>query len=257
MGRWGPNDEIGSLNFLTVDEVLRGVRSVKQGKVFTLAVTIAAPGGDPTASRRNRTVKLMDHDKGTYLSGKLKPRAGDLESADDFIAMYLQGTTHFDALGHVWYSDRLWNGYDAKTTIGGLEKASILPIAEHGAVGSGVLLDMARFFGRDSMSSDDTFGLDDLLACAEKQGVSIEKHDILIIRTGWLKRFYDEGPKIFEGDFNHPGLKFSKELVNWFFQMEIPLLGTDTTANETHGDRRLPLHASLLRNLGIVFNEVL
>ncbi|MBI3798706.1 MAG: hypothetical protein HY268_17290 [Deltaproteobacteria bacterium] len=46
-GRWGAEDEIGALNFLTSVEVLRGVRAVRQGKVFTLGAPVAWPGGDP------------------------------------------------------------------------------------------------------------------------------------------------------------------------------------------------------------------
>jgi hypothetical protein len=46
-GRWGANDELGALNFLTNEEVLRGVKAVKHGKVFTLGVPLARPQGDP------------------------------------------------------------------------------------------------------------------------------------------------------------------------------------------------------------------
>ena len=46
-GRWGKDDEIGALNFLTNKEVLRGVRAVQQGKTFMLGVPVARPQGDP------------------------------------------------------------------------------------------------------------------------------------------------------------------------------------------------------------------
>jgi hypothetical protein len=46
-GRWGPDDEVGALNFLTPAEVLRGVQSVKQGKVITIGMAIGNKGGDP------------------------------------------------------------------------------------------------------------------------------------------------------------------------------------------------------------------
>jgi hypothetical protein len=47
-GRWGEDDEVGALNYLTADEVLRGVKAVRQGKVFTLQVRMGDPEGDPT-----------------------------------------------------------------------------------------------------------------------------------------------------------------------------------------------------------------
>jgi kynurenine formamidase len=261
-GRWGPNDEVGALNFLTKEEVLRGLQSAKQGKVFTLGVVIGHPSGDPVWPGRSGAIKLMTQDEGNYLSGKLNALPGGLEYADDFISMFLQGTTQFDALGHTWYDGEIWNGYDAKTTMGGMEKDSVLPIAERGVVGSAILLDIARYRGKDSLAGGETFGVKDLQDCAQQQGIQIEKHDVLLIRTGWLKVFYDKGPDAFyQKPFNEPGLTYSKELVQWFHDMEIPVLATDTIANETTIEPEtgvvLPLHAALMRNLGVAFSEIL
>ena len=63
--------------------------------------------------------------------------------------IFLQGSSQYDALGHVWYDGQIWNGYDAQTTVGGMDKASVLPIAEKGIVGRGVLIDIARHRGKD------------------------------------------------------------------------------------------------------------
>ena len=71
--------------------------------------------------------------------------------------VFLQGSTQYDALGHVWYDGKLWNGYDATTTVGGMDKASVLPIAEKGVVGRGVLIDMARHRGKDWLDKGETF----------------------------------------------------------------------------------------------------
>src|SRR5207344_2235591 len=114
--------------------------------------------------------------------------------------IFLQGSTQYDALGHVWYDGQLWNGYDARTTVGTMDIASVLPIAEKGVVGRGVL---------------------------------IEPHDILCIRTGWLKYWYELNDKEkFMDGFKEPGLTYSRELVEWFQQREVPNLVTDTIANE-------------------------
>jgi len=84
------------------------------------------------------------------------PRApGGIEGCDDVISCSLQGSTQYDALGHAWYGDQLYNGYDAMSTIGGMRKASVLPIAERGIVGRAVLLDLARFRGKDSLERGD------------------------------------------------------------------------------------------------------
>jgi kynurenine formamidase len=260
-GRWGPDDEVGSLNYLTSEEVMRGIRSVKQGKVITLGMAIGNKGGDPVWPGRSPAMRLMTQDKSYYVSGKLTPMAGGLEYSDDFVAMYLQGSTQYDALGHTWYDDKIWNGYDAMTTAGGMEKDSVYPIAQHGVVGRGILLDAARARGVDAMDKGEVLNLPDLLDIAKKQSVSIEKHDILIIRTGFLSRFFKDGAaKFYEGAFVEPGLNYSKELVNWFHEMEIPALCTDTIANETTVHKEtgiaLPLHAALMRNLGVALNEI-
>lgn len=259
-GRWGDDDEIGGLNFLTPEEVLRGVRSVRSGRVVTLGMRIGNPEGDPVWPGRSQALRLMTQDKGEYLAGKLDPLPGGLEYADDFITMYLQGTTQFDGLGHTWFGDQLWNGYDASTTVGGLQKASVLPLAEHGIAGRGVLVDMARYYGVDSMEKGQTFGVEELQDAARQQGLEIQRHDILCIRTAFLQRYWEEGEQKFYTDFKEPGLAFSPELVRWFHETEIPVLATDTIANEVTSDPKtgalLPLHAALMRNLGVLFSEI-
>ena len=259
-GRWGNDDEVGALNFLTPQEVLRGVAHIKQGKVFPIQMQMNHPDGDPVWPTRRGIEKLMVKDEGTYLSGATPETPAGTHSADDYITGYLQGSTHYDALGHVWYDGVLWNGYDAKTTIGGLQKASVLPIAERGVVGRGVLLDIARFRGKTRLEKLETFTHEDLEACAKAQGIEIEKHDILLIRTGYLNTFHDMSRAQFYEDFGEPGLVYSLELVEWFLEREIPNLVTDTIANEVTVDPAsgvsLTLHAALMRNLGVTLTEI-
>ncbi|WP_182949424.1 cyclase family protein [Gluconacetobacter takamatsuzukensis] len=260
-GRWGENDEVGSLNFLTAEEVLRGVASVRQGRPFTLGVRIAAPEGDPIWPGRATAQRVNVMDRGHFMCGKAEPLSGGGEWADDMVVMYLQGSSQYDALGHVWYDDQLYNGYPATTTVGAMTKASVLPIAERGVVGRGVLIDMARFRGKECLDRGETFTHEDLEAAAAKQGVSIAKHDILLVRTGWIGKFYRTPKEEFYKDFLEPGLTYSPELVRWFHEREIPNLVTDTIANEVTVDPQsgvtLPLHCALMRNLGVTFTEII
>jgi len=259
-GRWGPDDELGALNFLTSQEVLRGVQSVKQGKVITLGMAVGTPGGDPVWPGRSSAQRLMVIDKGHFMSGKGPKFPGGIEYADDYVTMFLQGTTQYDALGHTWYDDKIWNGYDAMTTAGGMEKASVYPIAQHGVVGRGIFIDAARARGVDALGKGEAINLPDLLDMAKQQGVTIEKHDILIIRTGFLNTFFTQGAAKFYEGFNEPGLTYSKELVQWFHDTEIGALCTDTIANEVTINKEtgiaLPLHCALMRNLGVALNEI-
>ena len=200
-------------------------------------------------------------DEGQYLAGKGRRFPGGAHYADDYMTCFLQGSTQYDALGHVWYDDQIWNGYDAKTTIGGLAKASVLPIAEKGVVGRGILLDMARFRGKDVLDVAETFTHEDLMACAEAQGVEIQSDDILIIRTGWIAKFYKVSPRgVLRQLRRARASRYSPELVQWFHDMEIPNLVTDTIANEVTVDPVsgvvLPLHNALMRNLGVTLTEI-
>ena len=259
-GKWGPDDEVGSLNYLGPEQVLAAARLVTSGKVFTLQRLIGDPKGDPVWPGRTPAERTQILDESNWDEGAGGPAyPGGLHYADDKISAFLQGSTQYDALGHVWFDGKLWNGYDARTTIGGLEKASVQPIAERGIVGRAVLLDMARFLGKDNLDSAETFTHVDLLACAKAQGITIEKRDILIIRTNFLKLFFDLGDKFYEG-FCEPGLVYSPELVAWFQDMEIPNLVTDTIANEVtfdpHNGVALVLHNALMRNLGVTLTEI-
>ena len=228
-GKWGPDDEVGALNYLGPEEVLAAVRT-----------------------------QILD--ESNWYDGAGGPEyPGGLHYADDKLDAFLQGSTQYDALGHLWYDGKIWNGFDARTTIGGLEKASVQPIAERGIVGRAVLIDMARFRGKDTLDKAETFTHEDLVACAEAQGTPIQKRDILVIRTNFLQQFHEQGDAFYEG-FNEPGLVYSPELVQWFQDMEIPNLVTDTIANEVTIDPNngvaLVLHNALMRNLGVTFTEI-
>lgn len=259
-GRWGPDDEVGALNFLTPAAVLAAVATVRQGKVLTLQMPMADPKGDPVFPGRVPAQRFMVLDKGHYLAARGPSFPGDVEYADDAMFCFLQGSTQYDAPGHAWYDDQIWNGYDAMTTIGGLKRASILPTAERGVVGRGVLLDVARHRGREQMEPGELVDLADLLSCAAAQGTELRKNDIILLRTGWLGRYAEVGQAAFFDDLREPGLRYSPELVEWFHEMEIPNLITDTFANETNADPDtgfiMTLHGALMRNLGVSMTEM-
>ncbi|MCH1866200.1 cyclase family protein [Nocardioides sp. CFH 31398] len=259
-GKWGDDDEVGALNYLGPEQVVAAASLISAGKVFTIQRLIGDPKGDPvwpgrSPAERTQILDESDWDEG----GKGASFPGGLHYADDKINCFLQGSTQYDALGHVWYGGKIWNGYDARTTIGGLDKASVQPIAERGVVGRAVLLDMARFRGKTYLDSAEPFTHEDLEACAAAQGHEIRKRDILVIRTNYLQRFFELGDKFYEG-FCEPGLVYSPELVQWFADMEIPNLVTDTIANEITFDPNngvaLVLHNALMRNLGVTLTEI-
>lgn len=258
-GHWGADDEIGALNYLTSDEVKRGLATVRHGRTFTLGVPIATHEGDAVFPGRWPAKHFMVADKAGFENGHWQPLAGGLEFADDYVTGFAQAGTHCDALGHVWFDDMLWNGFPASSTNGGMTRAGIVPIAERGIVGRGVLLDIARFRGKAALERAETFTHHDLMECARAQGVDILPRSILLVRTGWVGALAAGHQKVGD-DYWEPGLTFSLDLVRWFDEMQIPSLVTDTLANETTYEPEtglmLVLHAALMRNLGIVFTEM-
>ena len=255
-GKWGEDDERGAVNYLTEAQVLRGIRAVEHGRTFSLGVPIGREEGDPKTPGRPDAQHYMRRDRGHYESGKVE--GDDRQGADDVLFLPVHGTTHVDALGHAWYDDELYSGFDPETTKGGLDRCSVEPIAEHGVVGRGVLLDIARYRGVDHLERNEHVTLEELLACADEQGVEIEDSDVPLIRTGWIERFYagDREPVL---EYDEPGITYTEELVEWFHDTEIPAFVTDTLASEqTYSEMglRLPLHATLIRDQGVLFTEI-
>jgi kynurenine formamidase len=262
-GKWGDDDQVGSLNYLDSNQVMRGVASVRKGEVYTLQCPMGHPHGDPVFPGREGIQREMVWDQDAFAPGGVGPQfPGGIRASDDKATMFLQGSSQYDALGHAWYDDTLWNGADAATTNGGgMSWASIMPIAERGVVGRGVLIDMARHRNKQWLDKGETFTHTDLEEAAAAQGVTIEDRDVICVRTGWLKYFYAVSADEFYKDFVEPGLTYSRELVDWFQRKEIPNLVTDTIANEVTYDPptgvALPLHAALLRNLGVSLTEII
>jgi kynurenine formamidase len=264
-GKWGPDDELGALNVLGPVEALNGVQQVVTGEVFTLQShwgRQSSPGDliwmDRTGIERKNVLDESCWDPEVN-TGPNCP--GGIRWSDDVAKLHIQGTTHYDAVGHVWYDGKIWNGYSARETVGEMHKASILPMAEKGIVGRAVLIDMARRRGKPWLDADEEITLDELLECALHQGVEIQPRDIVVIRTGWMAYWYHfNDPAKFYENYSEPGLAYSRELVEWFQTQEIPNLISDTIGNEAsfHKESGVasPLHAALIRDLGVAFTEL-
>ena len=186
-GKWGPNDEIGTLNFTSADDIIAAAQLVKKGKVISLALNFDHTGPQgakskyPAMGRTNPIHTMMRTGTDAY-SGVLDKRG--IRAADDMVVMPLQCGTQWDGLGHVFYENNMWNGYDCReVTSAGAQKCGIEK-TKNKMVGRGVLLDVARFKGVDSL--DDGYGITcaDLDGTAKKQNVELKRGDYVIVRTG-------------------------------------------------------------------------
>ena len=111
-----------------------------------------------------------------------------LRYADDTLMLCVQGATHWDALGHIFYEDKAYNGHDPKLI--NSRGLSVLGIehSKNKMNGRGVLLDIARFRGVPWLKDGEGIGNDELDACAKAQGVKIGRADFVIVRTGQMER---------------------------------------------------------------------
>src|SRR5438552_6682196 len=177
-GKWGPADEIGTLNYTHPEDIVAAAQLVKKGKVISLALNFDQHGPQgakskyPAMGRINPLHVMLRTGTDAY-SGVLDHRG--IRAADDLVVMPLQCGTQWDGLGHVFYESSMWNGYDCReVTSAGAQKCGIEKTKDR-MVGRGVLLDVARLFGKKSL--EDGYGITcaDLDSTAKAQGVTIRR----------------------------------------------------------------------------------
>ncbi len=190
-GKWGPDDEVGTLNYTTPEDIVAATRLVKKGKVISLALNFDHTGPQgakskyPSMGRTNPIHTMLRTGTDAY-SGVLDKRG--IRAADDMVTMPLQCGTQWDGLGHVFYEDYMWNGYDCReVTSAGAQKCGIEK-TRNKMVGRGVLLDVARYMGVDSLDDGYAITNDDLYGTAKKQNVALKRGDYVIVRTGMMER---------------------------------------------------------------------
>jgi kynurenine formamidase len=183
---WGPDDQRGALNYITPSEVLAAVGEVRLGRTLSLAAPVehrpAADNPDPAQHQ---------------MKGPLGANAGPgLAFSMDRIAMNIHGNadSHIDALCHVIFDGKLYNGVTADTvTAAGAAELSI-GLAADGIVGRGVLLDVPRSRGLPWLEPGDHVTVADVLAAERDQVVQIGQGDIVLVRVGHRRRRNERGP---------------------------------------------------------------
>ena len=177
----GPADRLGALNNISAAEVVAAASDVWRGR----AVSLAAPIDSRTAlDNPDPAVHEMTNPADD------PARASGLFFATDRLAMNVHGNadSHIDALCHVMFDGKLYNGIDAETvTAAGATELSI-DVAGQGIVGRGLLLDIPRLRGVPWLEPGDHVTADDLLAAESAQVDRIEQGDLLFVRVGHRAR---------------------------------------------------------------------
>src|SRR6266571_4640818 len=110
--RWGPTDELGTLNYIAPETIVRATRAVRRGVTFSLAIPFDNTGPQINQPRRFNPIHRMILTGPDFTTGAFK-RPGGVGFADDMVIMALQCGTQWDALSHCFLDGRLYNGYDA------------------------------------------------------------------------------------------------------------------------------------------------
>jgi kynurenine formamidase len=256
-GRWGANDELGTLNYITPEMVVRSSRLVKRGVTFSLAIPLDSTGPQINQPRRFNPIHRMILTGPDFTTGAFK-RPGNVGFADDMVIMALQCATQWDALSHCFLDGKLYNGYDANLVSSeGAKKNGIEKMARF-IVTRGVLLDIPRVKGLQWLEPGYAITVDDLEAAVKAHGVSVGRGDALLVRTGQMAMCRQRKSW---GDYaggDAPGLSFYT--ADWIHAHELSALATDTWGMEVRPnelpDSYQPLHQVLIPHMGLLVGEI-
>jgi kynurenine formamidase len=260
-GRWGAEDEIGTLNHIRPEDVVAAARLVQKGKVMSLALPFDSKGPQggksnyPALGRFN-PIHVMTRTGTDAYSGVLDHRK--IRAADDILILPLQSGTQWDGLGHIFYGDHMWNGYDCRTvTSAGAQKCGIEQTRERMA-GRGVLLDVARMLGQEHLP--DGFAItNDMLDAAERHfNVTVRRGDFLLVRTGQMEaKMAAQNWDGYSGG-DAPGLAF--ETLDWLQQKQVAAIASDTWGVEVRPNQTdeatQPWHWIAIPMMGLTLGEI-
>ena len=262
-GRWGPDDQLGTLNHIRESDVVAASGLVRSGRVFSLAIPVDETGPQSGGFGRFNPIHLMIRDgnaaaTGTVVRDFYGGRDRCIRGTDVLLILPLQSGTQWDALAHIVFDNHIYNGYDA-TDVG--SKGAIrndIAKARDRVVGRGVLLDIPRSRGVPWLEPGERIHAADLEACARSQGVEVGRGDIVLIRTGQMAQCRDAGGWGAYAGGSAPGLALDS--TGWIFDHELAAVASDTWGaevlpNETP-DVFQPLHIILIVHMGLLVGEI-
>jgi kynurenine formamidase len=256
---WGPDDEIGRLNWITPETNRAILEHLDGSHVFDLNVEYfigmpswVAAGDPPYGIWMTHTPQGSVNDN---LSGAGREVHEKYSYCGDSIHLYTHCGTHIDTLNHLGFYGKFWNGWTADERLGsriwnsgGLDKYP--PV-----IARGVLLDVAGAHGVDSLPDSYAVTPEDLQDAAAKQGVELHKKDVVLVRTGRMKAWPD-----FDGYLDSPpGLSLAS--AKWLCEEAGAMcIAADTIALEVlpseESDVFLPVHCYMFATAGAQIIEV-
>lgn len=258
-GRWGADDQIGTLNNIEPVDIVAAAGLVRKGRNFSLGLSLKEPIQSGLFGGRWNPIHTM---LATGTDAAAGNQDGDgkayLRYADDAINMPCQASTQWDALCHIFLDDKMYNGFDAKLVdVRGAQKLGIEHYRDK-MVGRGVLLDIARWKGVDSLDDGYAITPADLDACAAAQGVEVRKGDFVLVRTGHQERCLAAGSWEGYAGGDAPGMGF--DTCFWLRDKDVAGICTDTWGCEVRpnqtAEANQPWHWVVIPAMGIAMGEI-
>ncbi|MEH6405012.1 MAG: cyclase family protein [Sneathiella sp.] len=216
--KWGEADEIGSANLVTAERVIAASKLIKQGKTQPLGITIDA--NTPAFPPRGLSLQVVQPNQ--QGGGRLFAYNGSYN--DDLMQLWLGIGSQLDGLGHLGQDGMYYNCNDEKdfAAITGLTKLGTHNVPP--LVGRGVVLNMAKFFGKDHLPAGKFFTAADIQAASKAQGVTISEGDVVLFHTGWTDAKLEKEPTAWASA--EPGI--SEDAAEWLAAQNVMAVGADT-----------------------------
>lgn len=238
-GRWGADDQLGTLNLITPEKIKAAADLVREGVTVSLALDLNKQADELNANPFEHTLTVA-----TF---------GGHEVAGDRYAVEYHGFahSHIDGLPHFAHGGKMYNGFSVDTLKSdGAQKLGIHN-AKNGIVSRGVLIDMPWFKGVDYLEPTTVITVDDLEAWERKTGVTVSSGDVLLIRTGRWERVRQKG----QWNFLEAAAGSHASVAKWLKARDVAVIGSDgvSDAMPSHVEGLAnPLHELVLVGLGML-----
>jgi kynurenine formamidase len=247
-GRWGADDERGTLNYLTPAHVAAAAKLATRGRQVSCARNFpVVPGLENPTPALHHMVIGGDDPCAAGVPG--------LECSLDFIGIAYHGlaSSHIDALCHVFVEGKMYNGFPAQDVRSTGARRNSIMAARDGIAGRGVLLDIPRLRGTDFVPPDKPVTAAELDAAEKVQGVRVGEGDILLISVG-RDALRAHAPLTSERPYFLGGL--DPDCVPWLHARKIAVLGSDAVHDPQPSPRPIedwpiPIHMCGLVAMGL------
>ncbi len=242
-GKWGKDDERGALNYITERKRAQAAKLVQSGDTVSAALPLAVT---PAPDNPNPVTHLMVQ-AGTDAHHQALPYAGDYFA----IAPHGLANTHLDALCHVFWQNKMYNGFDAAEVGSHGARKCPITVTRDGVISRGVLLDIPKIRKVEWLEIGDRIFPEDLDAAEKDHRVTVEEGDILLIRTGRSQRRKSKGGW---APFREGLAGLDATCLKWLHERKVAVLGSDGASDVTpsgYQDLMLPIHVGTLVFMGV------